>query len=270
MGVIVKWTPEIPIFEKAFAKNFIAIIIMIFIIKRKNIPFKLNNTPLMVFRSVIGTLGMLTQFWAISLLPLSTAVILSSLSPFFVLFLAYFFLKEKIRPKSILAILIAMCGALLLVKPASGADLLPSLIGLSCAFLSAIAIVLIRNLKKYNPPEINVLYFLIFSAILVFPFMPTDFVMPSLPQLAKLLSLGIFGALYQITLTIAYKYAEASKLAIYVYLNIIMSSIIAFFMFKEIPDFLSICGGFLIIMGGYTNYKAALKTNTTTNNKNIA
>ncbi|MBK5252475.1 MAG: DMT family transporter [Peptostreptococcaceae bacterium] len=260
IGAVVKWTPEIPAFEKVFARNLIGAIIMFFIIKRKNIPFKLNHAPFMLYRSANGTLGALTQYWAISLLPLSTAVILNSLKTFFVLFLAYFFLKEKIRSKSVLAILIAMCGALLVVKPASGIDLFPSLIGLSSAFFAASTFVLLRKLKEYNPPEINVFYFLVFSLILVSPFMLTSFVFPSLTQLAKLLVIGVFGTMAQITMTVAYKYAEASKLAIYSYLNMVMSSIIAVFMFKEIPDFLSICGGSLIIMGGYANYKAALKS----------
>ncbi len=270
MGVVVKWTPGIPVFEKVLARNLIGAIIMFFIIKRKHMPFNLNHAPLMLYRSVNGTLGILAAFWAISLLPLSNAVILNSLSPFFVLIMAYFFLKEKIRSKSVLAILIAMCGALLVVKPASGMDLFPSLIGLSSAFFAASTFVLLRKLKEYNPPEINVFYFLVFSVILVSPFMLTSFVMPSLTQLAKLFIIGIFGTIAQIAMTVAYKYAEASKLAIYIYLNIVMSSIIAVFMFKEIPDFLSICGGSLIIMGGYINYKAALKSKQATIKEDIA
>jgi len=258
MGVVVKWTPEIPAFEKVLARNLIGAIIMFLIIKREKMPLKLNHTPLMIYRSVNGTLGILAQFWAISVLPLSNAVILNSLSPFFVLFMAYFFLKEKIHSKSVLAILIAMCGAFLVVKPSSGIDLFPSLIGMSSAFFAASTFVLLRKLREYNPPEINVFYFLVFSVIMISPLMLTSFVVPSLSQLVKLIVIGVFGTIAQITMTVAYKYAEASKLAIYIYLNIVMSSIIAIFMFSEIPDILSICGGSLIIMGGYVNYKAAL------------
>jgi len=265
IGVVVKWTPEIPAFEKVFARNFIGAIIMFLIIKKKKIPLKLNHTPLMIYRSVNGTIGVLLQYLAISLLPLSTAVILTSLKAFFVLFLACIFLKEKIRRKSVLAILIAMCGAILVVKPTSGASLFPSLLGISSAFFSASTAILLRRLKEYNPPEINVFYFLIFSVILISPLVITNFVMPSLSQLVKLIVIGIFGVIIQITMTTAYKYAEASKLAIYIYLNIVMSSIIAIFMFDEIPDILSICGGSLIIMGGYINYKSALNKNE--NNK---
>lgn len=269
MGVVVKLIPEINAFEKVLARNLIGAIIMFFIIKRRNIPFKLNHTPLMLFRSVIGTLSILTNFWAISLLPLSNAVILNSLKAFFVLFLAYFFLREKIQSKSVLSILIALCGALLVVKPRSGMDLFPSLVGISAGFFAASAFVLLRKLKEYNSPEINVFFFLVFSVILVFPLTFTDFVMPSITQVSKLFLLGIFGTLAQLAMTVAYKYAEASKLAIYTYLNIVMSSVIAIFMFKEIPDFLSICGGFLIIIGGHINYKATLKSKATTISENI-
>ena len=270
MGIVVKWTPGIPVFEKVLARNLTGAIIMFYIIKKENIPLKLNHAPLMIYRSVNGTLGILTQFWAISLLPLANAVILNSLSPFFVLFLAYVFLHEKIRPKSVLAILIALSGSLLVVKPSSGIDLFPSLIGVSSAFFAASTFVLLRKLKEYNPPEINVFYFLIFSVVMISPMMAMNFVVPSAGQLAKLFVIGIFGTIAQITMTVAYKYAEASKLAIYIYLNIVMSSIFAVFMFSEIPDFPSICGGSMIIIGGYVNYKAALKAKPTNIKEDIA
>jgi len=269
MGIVVKWTPEIPVFEKVLARNLTGAIIMFYIIKKENIPLRLNHAPLMLYRSVNGTLGILTQFWAISLLPLANAVILNSLSPFFVLFLAYVFLGEKIRSKSILAIFIALSGSLLVVKPASGIDF-PSLVGVSSAFFAASTFVLLRKLKKYNPPEINVFYFLIFSVILISPMAAMNFVVPSASQAAKLFVIGIFGTAAQITMTVAYKYAEASKLAIYIYLNIVMSSIFAVFMFGEIPDFLSVFGGFLIIIGGYVNYRAALKSKQTNIKEDIA
>lgn len=264
MGVMVKWTPNIPVFEKVLFRNIIGAAIMFIFIISKRMPLKLHHTPLMVYRSFNGTLGILTQFWAISLLPLSNAVILNSLSPFFVLILAFFFLREKIRFKSVAAIAIAMSGALLVVKPAAGINLLPSLVGLSSAFFAASSFVLVRKLREYNPTEINVFYFLLFSSIILFPFMFSSFVKPTGLELIKLLVIGVFGAIAQITMTMAYKLAEASKLAIYIYLNIVMSSFFAIFMFNEIPDSLSIAGGILIIFGGYVNYRSALTAPLTT------
>jgi len=263
MGIVVKWTPGIPVFEKVFARNLTGAIIMFYIIKKENIPVKLNHAPLMLYRSVNGTLGILAQFWAISLLPLANAVILNSLSPFFVLILAYAFLHEKIRSKSVLAMLIALAGSLLVVKPSSAINLFPSLVGVLSAFFAASTFVLLRKLKEYNPPEINVFFFLLFSVIMITPMMAITFVVPDFAQAAKLFVIGIFGTIAQITMTVAYKYAEASKLAIYIYLNIVMSSIFAVLMFNEVPDILSICGGSLIIIGGYINYKAALKSKPT-------
>lgn len=262
MGVVVKWTPGIPVFEKVLFRNLIGALLMLWMILRGGTSLRLNNTPLMLYRSVNGTLGILTQFWAISLLPLSNAVILNSLSPFFVLFLAFFLLKERIRSKSVASILIAMAGAFLVVKPTSGMALVPSLVGISSAFFAASSFVLLRKLKDCNPPEVNVFYFLVFSVLFLSPLAATHFVVPTPSQLAKLLLIGLFGAGAQITMTIAYKLAEASKLAIYIYLNIVLSSFFAVFMFHEIPDAASIAGGLLIIGGGYVNYRAALEPQT--------
>ncbi|MDS1002551.1 EamA family transporter [Clostridium sporogenes] len=69
---------------------------------------------------------------------------------------------------------------------------------------------------------------------------------------------GIFAAIAQYSLTYAYKYAPASEVAIYNYTNIVFSSIIGFFIWMEVPDYLSILGGLIIIIMAiivYLKYK---------------
>ncbi|MGO5064874.1 MULTISPECIES: EamA family transporter [unclassified Clostridium] len=60
--------------------------------------------------------------------------------------------------------------------------------------------------------------------------------------------IGIFAAIAQYSLTYAYKYAPASEVVIYNYTNIVFSSIIGFFIWMEVPDYLSILGGLIIII----------------------
>ena len=86
------------------------------------------------------------------------------------------------------------------------------------------------------------------------PIMLFDFVVPTSYDLVLLLLIGGFATIAQMTMTIAYKYAEASKLAIYGYANIIFSTILGVLIWRELPDFVSLMGGLLIISAGFINY----------------
>lgn len=57
-------------------------------------------------------------------------------------------------------------------------------------------------------------------------------------------------------MTRAYRYAEAGDLSIYTYGNTIFSAFIGIFLWREIPDFLSVLGIILVLSGAYVNYQA--------------
>lgn len=59
---------------------------------------------------------------------------------------------------------------------------------------------------------------------------------------------GFCIAFGQISLTLAYKNAPASSIAMYDYVGLIVSAFYGFILFKEIPDILSILG-YIIISG---------------------
>ncbi len=74
-----------------------------------------------------------------------------------------------------------------------------------------------------------------------------NFIMPTKIQLLYLILTGIFAAIAQFSLTYSYKYAPASEVAIYNYVNIVFSGIIGFFIWNEVPDKLSVLGGVIIL-----------------------
>nr|WP_278320080.1 EamA family transporter [Haloimpatiens massiliensis] len=116
---------------------------------------------------------------------------------------------------------------------------------MSAAFAGA-AYTLVRFLKNRENPSTIVFYFSLVSVLGTIPFVIMNFVPVSKVQFLYLILTGVFAAIAQFSLTYAYKYAPASEVAIYNYTNIVFSSIIGFFIWSEIPDFLSIVGGSII------------------------
>ena len=263
MGAAVKSMPNIPIAQKIFFRNIVGVIITSVILIKNKESFIGSNVKLVTLRSLFGVLGVAANFYAISKLPLSDAVLLNRMSPFFVILLSLLFLKEKVNKYQIYAMVFALLGAGFVIKPQFNYTIIPALIGLCSAVFAAAGYTSVRQLRLYSSPYTIVFFFCMFSALSSVPFMLAgQYVAPSLKELILLLVIGLTATAAQVFMTTGYRFAPASRLAIYGYTNIIFSSILAIILWREFPDLLSVTGGLLIILGGFINY-------IVTNNKNF-
>lgn len=261
MAATVKSLENIPVAEKIFFRNILGFFIALFIVIKKKKPLLGNNIKFLILRSSFGLLGVACYFYALSIIPLADAVILNKMSPFFVLILSALFLSEKIKKLQIVSLILAIVGALLVIKPEFNASLLPSIIALFSAFFAGAAYTTIRHLRHTDEAETIVLYFTFISTIsmipfLAFDFLPGEFVIPNTSEALGLLGLGVFATTAQFLMTNAYKYAPAGELSIYTYTNIVFSTIVGLIVFLEIPDYLTIIGAVLIVCAGFFNYYA--------------
>ncbi len=250
MAANVRLAGNIPLFEKVFFRNLVSLLVAFFIIRKsKNkILERKENLKFLLARSLLGLLGVVLYFFAINNLYLADSSMLNKLSPFFVTFFAWLFLKEKLSKFQIIALIIAFFSALLIIKPKFDLTVLPAFAGFLSAMFAGAAYTLVRFLGSREKPATIVFFFSLVSVIVMFPLMMMNFEMPSFIQLLFLLGTGIFAAIGQFGLTLAYKYAKASEVAIYNYTNIIFSAIIGYFLWKEISDTWSIIGGVIVIL----------------------
>ena len=248
MQIIVKLLPQIPLMEKVFFRNFICLIIAYFIIKKNKLSFfgLKENRKYLFYRYLFGFSGLILFFYATTQMLAADAAILNKLSPVFVIILAHYFLKEKINKTKLIVLAVSVIGALLVIKPKFNSSVIPAAAGFVSAILSGAAYVFIGMTEKESVYT-TVFYFSFFSSLSCVPFFFYDFVTPDINELILLVLLGIFAALGQIALTFAYTGCPASDISIYDYSNIIFSSMLGFIFLKEVPDFLSVAGGVLIL-----------------------
>lgn len=249
MGAFVKLSGNIPSIEKSFFRNLVSCIVaFIMIIYHKNSFFgKRENQKYLFWRAFLGTLGVICYFYAIDHMVLSDSAMLNKLSPFFVTIFAVIFLKEKIRSAQIAGLFTAFIGGLLIIKPSFNISVLPALIGLASAVFAGGAYTIVRFLGSREKYYTIVFYFSFFSIVSTLPFMLMVYKPLTLKQIIILIAAGVFASIGQFALTIGYKYAPASEIAIYDYVNIIFSAIIGQLIWSEIPDILSIIGYVMII-----------------------
>ncbi|WP_050607606.1 DMT family transporter [Clostridium niameyense] len=267
MGAMVKLAGDIPVMEKVIFRNLISLCIAFIAMKNSKAPLfgKRENQKYLLGRSILGLIGVILYFYSISRLSLADSSMLNKLSPFFITLFAVIFLKEELTFMKVISMIVVFIGALLVIKPQLNLSIIPALAGFLSAAFAGGAYTLVRFLKDREDPSTIVFYFSLVSVLGVLPFTILKFKPFTKIQFLYLILTGIFAAVGQFSLTYSYKYAPASEVAIYNYTNIVFSSIIGFFIWREVPDILSVIGGIIITAMAIIVY---LYNKNRNNNKN--
>lgn len=250
MNLFVRLSGDLPSVQKSFFRNVIAFVFALFVLLRQKegIRYRKSDLPLLLIRSVFGTVGILCNFYAVDHLVLSDASMLNKLSPFFAIIFSFFFLHERAKPFQVAALVTAFVGALCIIKPSfQMSEIFPSLIGMLGGMGAGAAYTAVRALggRGVRGPLI-VLFFSGFSSLCVLPWLVFDYHPMHLWQLACLLGAGLSAAGGQFSITAAYSFAPAKEISIYDYSQVVFSAILGFFVFGQVPDGLSILGYFII------------------------
>lgn len=254
MSLFVKLSGELPAFQKAFFRNFVALLFISFVILKNKegfIPDK-KNIPDILLRSVFGTVGLVCNFYAIGYLNLSDANMLNKLSPFFSILFSFLILKEKPNFVQLLGVAAAFLGSVLIIKPGfDNPAVIPAIAGLIGGMGAGIAYTFVRRLgfKKENGNRI-IFWFSLFSCAVCFPLMIISFKPMSVLQTVNLIFAGIFACIGQLGITRAYMYAPAKEISVYDYTQVIFAAVLGYFVFGDLPDILSISGYLMIIGAG--------------------
>ena len=252
MSVCVRLAGDINTFEKAFFRNLVAVLITGVLMLRQHIPAKLKreSRPFVFWRAVLGTLGLVCNFYAVSRINLADANMLNKMSPFFAVVFSTLLLKEKMRLRQLLIVLGAFAASLLILKPSpANLQLLPSLVGALGGIAAGGAYTCLRGATTHGAPRTFVIFFFsVFSTLVILPLALLNFTMPSPAQLLWLLLCGVFAACGQFSITAAYTFAPAREISVYDYSQIIFSALLGFFIFGQVPDGLSFLGYGIIIL----------------------
>jgi drug/metabolite transporter (DMT)-like permease len=261
MHLCVKALPEIPVHQIITFRSVFSILICVYTLKKKKIPFWGNNKPLLILRGLVGAFSLFCFFYSIKHLPLATAVTISNLIPLFALGLAAVFLKEKITGLQWLFFLLSFAGVAL-IKGFDNRILFTDLmIALCAALFTACAHFSVRKLRDYDAPDVIIFYFPLVTLPLVGPYTAFHWVNPDAAQWGLLLLIGLFTHIGQVYLTKAYSNEEVSGVTNIYYIGIILSLLYGYLFFDETYNFMSYSGMALIIAGILLNlyYKNSLQ-----------
>lgn len=251
MSVFVRLAGDVPTMQKTFFRNLVAGIIALAILARSPEKFRIKrgSLPGLFGRAFFGTIGLLTNYWAIDHIALADANILNKMSPFFAIIVSIFILKEIPDAVEWVTIVIAFIGAAFIVKPTAGIASLPSLVGLLNGLGAGIAYTFVRKLgNRGERGTVIVAFFSIFSLLVSTPFLILDYHPMTVRQWVLLLLAGATAAGGQFAITAAYRFAPAKEISVFDYSQVLFASLLGAMLFGEVPDLLSAIG-YVIVIG---------------------
>ena len=257
MSVFVRKAGDLPTFQKAFFRNAVAALAG-FVLVAKSGSFKMQKgsfVPLLL-RSIVGTVGIIGNFYAIDRMNISDASILNKLAPFFSVIFSIWILKEKASVFDLLFVGVAFCGALFVVKPSFDvSEFFPALIGVIGGLGAGMAYTFVRYLSNHGErgPFI-VFFFSVFSCLAILPIVIIQFQPMTWEQVMWLLLAGCAASGAQFSVTAAYAHAPAKEISVYDYSQVLFSAAWGLLFFAEFPDYLSVIGYVIIIGAALAKY----------------
>ena len=237
MGVCVKLAAEsFSAAEIVFYRSAISLVMVFALMRFRRILIATAHWRVQFQRSGSGFISLLMYFYAISMLPLATAVTLAYTSPLFLAVYLGWFGKARLHRGMFGALVLGFVGVALLLRPTLDADQwLGGLIGLACGMTAGVAYYNVKELgERGEVEERTVFYFSLFSTVasglwmVLFEFHPID-----LRGGLLLLGVGSFGTLAQLAMTRAYKRGKTLVSASLAYSTVIFASLFGMLFWQE-------------------------------------
>jgi drug/metabolite transporter (DMT)-like permease len=265
MGVCVKFGAErFTAGELVFYRGFIATLIVGSYMLWRRLPMRTTHLGMHLRRSLAGFVSLVAYFYAITLIPLATAVTLSYTSPLFLALLLTFWVKEGQGRRIHGALLGGFIGMVLLLQPTLGEDQwLGAVLGLVAGMVSSVAYLNVRRLGEAGEPEWRtVFYFSLFSSIGGLPWALASGALHDSDAVGWLLLLGVggFGAAAQWCMTTAYARGRTLATASLAYSTVVFSSLFGVVLWEEIlppPAWVGIA--LIVVSGVAANRLSALR-----------
>ncbi|WP_454255484.1 DMT family transporter [Pseudomonas sp. Marseille-Q8238] len=234
-----------------FFRNLIGVLFFLPMILVSGIqPLKTAHLKSHLWRATYGLAAMYCFFYAIAHLPLADAMLFTYSAPLFTPFIARWWLKEPLTRRMLLTSVLGLIGVLLVAKPSDALLDTQALIGLAASILAAFAFVSIREMSNTEPTFRIVFYFALCSTLIAA--VPLSWAWQPLDnhQLGMLLGIGLLATVSQIIMSKAYALAPPGQIGPVAYLAIVFAGLIAWWLWGEVPDVLSIAGALLIFAAG--------------------
>lgn len=233
-----------------WARFFGNCVVLLVVLRARLIPALRSRQPLLqVGRSITQMTSLALFVFSLREIGLAEATAIGEIGPAFIALFAALLLGEKIGPRRITGIAVAMVGALIIIRPGVGVFQPAALLPAAGAMVYGLGAVLTR-MARSDSIETSLIWTIGIGTIVTSCIVPLFWV-PIAPQhIWGFCVIGILGAAGQALLIRAFTLAEAAAIAPFGYTGLIWAGLWGWLFWGVIPDAWVWTGAVIIVGAG--------------------
>jgi drug/metabolite transporter (DMT)-like permease len=209
--------------------------------------------PLLVaLRGVFGALSMIMTYMAISLTGPGRAALLSNTYPLFVAIFGVLFFGERFRARVLASIALCTCGAALVMRDGSGANLAGDILAIGSSVCAGVAVNIVRRASQEDNPFMLYLSPCLLGLPLFFfvgPGAGAELAGSGAVGISVLVGTGLLAFIAQSLMALGYRSVPAGKGSVVFYLETMLTVLLGALFAGE--TFNARClAGLALILGG--------------------
>lgn len=204
----------------------------------------------MMARTVAAVITGFSAFYAFSVLPLAQVYAIIFASPLLITVLAIPILGEKVHLRRWIAVLVGLCGVLVVLRPGQTDLTLGHFAALAAAIGGAFASVIVRKIGREERSVVIMLYPMMANFLVMACLLPLVYKPMPIEHIGYVGIIAVFAWTAGRFLIAAYNSGEAVIVAPMQYSQILWATVYGAFFFGEVPDANTIIGSAIIIASG--------------------
>ncbi len=210
---------------------------------------RLSKRDLSLFglRGVIHGVAVMLWFYAMTRIPLAEVTAMNYMTPVYVTLGAALFLGEKLAFRRLAAILVALIGVLIILRPGFREVSSGHLAMLGTALTLGGSYLLAKLLVRDIPPSVVVAHLSIWVTLALIPFAIAVWSPPTLRDIGVLFLVASFATAGHYFMTLALQAAPVAVTQPVTFLQLIWATFVGALVFHESVDIWVVAGGTLIL-----------------------
>lgn len=246
---LVKWMgPVMPPSQAAFLRYVLGMVFLIPMLKDVR---HANLTPrqwkLFTLRGLLHSVGVSLWFYAMTRIPIAELTAINYLAPVFVSIGAALFLGERLAARRIFAVVVALVGTAIILRPGFREVANGHIAMLAAAAVFSGSYLLAKILSDEAKPTVVVFMMTVFVSLGLAPLAAIVWVTPTWEQIGILALVAVFAQAGHYTMTLAFAAAPVTVTQPITFLQLVWATLLGALVFSEPVDIYVVLGGVLIL-----------------------
>jgi drug/metabolite transporter (DMT)-like permease len=238
----------LPAAESAFLRYLLGLVFLVPMIRPlMRARLTRQDYQFFILRGITHSLGVTFWFFAMTQIPIAEVTAMGYLAPIVVTIGAAFFLGEKLATRRILAVVMALIGAMVILRPGFRAVSPGHLAMLANAFLFGTSYLVTKHLTGRTEPLVIVGMLSITVTIGLAPMAAVVWVTPTAVQMGWIFLVAAFATAGHYTMTLALQAAPITVTQPVTFLQLVWSVALGAIYFSEPVDGWVVLGGLIIL-----------------------